>query len=54
VLNPFELTRLKLFLHGRQHKEGETVIDGIRVIAVYGMKLVELPLMQCEQLFTFF
>jgi Icc-related predicted phosphoesterase len=37
-------TRPKLFVHGHQHSEEETVIDGTRVIAVYGMKLLELPL----------
>lgn len=36
--------RPKFFLHGHQHSEDETVIDGIRVIAVYGWKLLELPL----------
>lgn len=36
--------RPKLFLHGHQHLEDETVIDGTRVIAVYGWKLLELPL----------
>jgi Icc-related predicted phosphoesterase len=39
-------SRPKLFLHGHQHTEAETVIDGIRVIAVYGWKMLELPLVK--------
>ena len=38
--------RPKIFLHGHQHSEEETIIDGTRVIAVYGMKLLELPLVK--------
>ena len=40
--------RPKLFLHGHQHKVEETVIDRTRVIAVYGWKLLELPLRRSQ------